>query len=173
MNKIIKEIIDNKWKEDTKLSTGEKIMLILYAVMFVFSITVAILEKNAPYIIIAILWLDLFICEFSNKKNSKMDQALIGSYEELKETQDKFIKLLLEELRKEARTVCLKDIKIPKNFKKPGEKKLNERFKYYEENKNFKVPIILNESNTLVDGYTSYLIAKKYKLEKVKVQGRK
>lgn len=173
MNKIIKEIIDYKWKEDTKLSTGEKAILVLYVAMFIFSMTVAILEKNAPYIIIAILWLDLFICEFFNKKNRKMDQALIGSYEELKETQDKFIKLLLEELRKEVRTVYLKDIKISKNFKKPGEKKLDERFKYYEENKKFKVPIIVDESNTLIDGYTSYLIAKKYKLERIKVQGRK
>ncbi len=173
MNEVVKEIIDSKWKKDTSLSGLEKIILCMYIVMFIFSIVVAILEKNMPYLIIAILWLDLFICEYFYKKNSKMDKALMGSYEELNKAQSQLITSLFGELDKESRTMYLEDIKIPKNFTKPGKKKLDRRFKYYEENKCFRVPIIVDERNTLEDGYTSYLIAKKYKLEKVRVQRRK
>lgn len=173
MNKVVKEMIDSKWKKDTSLSGLEKIILCMYIVMFIFSIVVAVLEKNMPYLVIAILWLDLFICEYFNKKNSKMDKALMDSYEELNKAQNQLITSLFGELDKESRTMYLEDIKIPKNFTKPGKKKLDRRFKYYEENKCFRVPIIVDERNTLEDGYTSYLIAKKYKLEKVRVQRRK
>lgn len=173
MNEVVKEIIDSKWKKETSLSGLEKTILCMYVVMFIFSIVVAILEKNMPYLVIAILWLDLFICEYFNKKVNKMDKALIGSYEELNQTQSKVIVSLYGELDKEKRIMYLEDIKIPKNFTKPGKKKLDRRFKYYEENKCFRVPIIVDERNILEDGYTSYLIAKKYKLEKVRVQRRK
>lgn len=173
MNKVVKEMIDNKWKKDTSLSELEKTILCMYIVMFIFSMAVAILEKNMPYLIIAVLWLDLFICEYFNKKNSKMDKALMDSYKELNKAQNQLITSLFGELDKESRTMYLEDIKIPKNFTKPGKKKLDRRFKYYEKNKCFEVPIIVDERNTLEDGYTSYLIAKKYKLEKVRVQRRK
>lgn len=97
----------------------------------------------------------------------------MDSYEELNKAQSQLIVSLYGELDKEKRTMYLEDIKIPKNFTKPGKKKLDRRFKYYEENKCFRVPIIVDERNILEDGYTSYLIAKKYKLEKVRVQRRK
>lgn len=173
MNKVVKEMIDNKWKKDTSLSGLEKTILCMYIVMFIFSMAVAILEKNMPYLIIAVLWLDLFICEYFNKKNSKMDKVLMDSYKELNKAKNQLITSLFGELDKESRTMYLEDIKISKNFTKPGKKKLDRRFKYYEENKCFEVPIIVDERNTLEDGYTSYLIAKKYKLEKVRVQRRK
>ena len=51
---------------------------------------------------------------------------------------------------------------INKCFRKPNKNKLEERRKYYKEHKYFKVPVILDNKNLLVDGYTTYLLAKEF-----------
>ncbi len=68
--------------------------------------------------------------------------------------------------------ICLDDIKISKNFKrvKPQRDKLKERIAYYEKTGDFYSPIVLNKDNVLIDGYTSYIIAKMYEIEKVDIE---
>lgn len=61
-------------------------------------------------------------------------------------------------------------IKIPENFTKPNKNKLKNRIEYYNKNKCFEVPIIIDPNNMLLDGYTSYLIAKKYNLKTVQAK---
>ena len=53
-------------------------------------------------------------------------------------------------------------LKIPKYFTKPNPKKLQRRLDYYKQNKKFEAPIVIDSNCTLIDGYTSYLIAKNY-----------
>ncbi len=59
--------------------------------------------------------------------------------------------------------ILLEKIKISNNFKKhyPSKNKMKERWNYYNRYKEIKVPIIIDRNNVLIDGYTSYLIAKK------------
>ena len=54
------------------------------------------------------------------------------------------------------------DIKVPKNFEKqlPSSKKLMERINHYRANGCFDRDVIVDENNTLVDGYTVYLASK-------------
>jgi len=61
------------------------------------------------------------------------------------------------------------DIKIADNFKDPSIRKLTKRLEYFERFGKFKVPIILDKDNKLIDGYTSYLVAVKYNISKVDV----
>lgn len=60
------------------------------------------------------------------------------------------------------RTINIKDIKIPKYFKKPNEKKMKRKIEYFRRNNCVQSPIVLDENNVLKDGYTSYLIFKNY-----------
>ena len=68
--------------------------------------------------------------------------------------------------------VKLKNIIIPSSFKKkkPRLDKLTERMEYFEKTGLFFVPIVVTDDLVLIDGYTSYLVAKKYNLNKVKVE---
>lgn len=68
--------------------------------------------------------------------------------------------------------VKLDDIIIPRSFekKKPKLDKLTERMEYFEQTGLFYVPIVVTDDLVLMDGYTSYLLAKKYNLTKVKVE---
>lgn len=68
----------------------------------------------------------------------------------------------------------LNKIKIKDNFKKtePQGWKMRERWEYYRRNDRFYSPIVIDQSNYLVDGYTSYLIAKEEGLKKVEVVRR-
>ena len=54
----------------------------------------------------------------------------------------------------------------------PKANKLYERIEYYDRTKQFLVPIVLNKNNILIDGYTSYLVAKAYNKKYVKVEWR-
>ncbi len=65
----------------------------------------------------------------------------------------------------------LNKIKIKDSFKKrqPKGSKMRERWEYYRDNDRFYSPIVVDQSNYLVDGYTSYLIAKTEGLKEVEV----
>ena len=65
----------------------------------------------------------------------------------------------------------LSDIEIPRKFKMnpPKKDKMYERERYYKLTGKFLVPIVLKE-NLLVDGYTTYLLAKKLNKKYVKVK---
>lgn len=60
----------------------------------------------------------------------------------------------------EGEIVKIANIKIPNYFKKPNCWKLEQRRRYYYTYKYFRDTIILDEYGYLVDGYTTYLLAK-------------
>ena len=60
----------------------------------------------------------------------------------------------------EGEIVRLENIKIKKDFSEPKERKMKERRNYFNKYGYFKSPIILDRNNTLLDGYTTYLLAK-------------
>ena len=90
--------------------------------------------------------------------------------EEYIKTQDNMINDLLEYINRKTKIIQLSDIKIPKNFSKPKPAKMKNRIGYYSTYKRFKVPIIVDEDNNLIDGYTTYLIDKKYNFNNIEVQ---
>lgn len=164
------------WKEMTKLETKTKIMIIFHIIMAIFSIIVAITNKESTWIVVTLLWVNVAIMEYCDSKLLKGKEALIVLHEEHDKIQTELIMNLLKDLSMPNIVIETDLIKIPKHFTKPGKKKLNKRIEFYNKNKYFAAPIIIDPSNTLVDGYTSYLIAKKYNLKtvqaKVKIGGK-
>ena len=67
--------------------------------------------------------------------------------------------------------VDLKDIDIPINFLRyhPRQEKMEQKWAYYRQTGEFESPILLNRDFELVDGYTSYIIAKTENTHKVPV----
>lgn len=67
--------------------------------------------------------------------------------------------------------VKLNNIKISKSFAitQPNPNKISKAITYYRDNKCFDKPIVVNQDNILVDGYTRYLAASKMGLRKIKV----
>ena len=67
--------------------------------------------------------------------------------------------------------VYLRDIKISPEFEitPPRFKKMGQKWSYYRNTGEFESPIILNRDFVLIDGYTSYIIAKKSEMDKVPV----
>ena len=59
-------------------------------------------------------------------------------------------------------TVKVSDIIIPEEFKatKPRFKKMIQKREFYRKNNRFESKIVLNKDFLLIDGYTSYIIAK-------------
>ena len=59
-------------------------------------------------------------------------------------------------------TVKVSDIIIPEEFKatKPRFKKMIQKREFYRKNDRFESKIVLNKDFLLIDGYTSYIIAK-------------
>lgn len=60
----------------------------------------------------------------------------------------------------EGEIIKIDSIKIRKDFAKPNPKKLAIRKIYYEKHNYFRSQIVVTKNNYLVDGYTTYLIAK-------------
>jgi hypothetical protein len=58
---------------------------------------------------------------------------------------------------------------ILKEFQKPRTEKMNERIEYFKKNQNFETQIVVDKDNNLIDGYTTYLIAKKYGINFINV----
>lgn len=161
------------WKEKTKLENRTKAMITFHIFMTIFSVITALISKDFIWILVALLWANVAIMEYCDAKLLKGRDAIIEIQEDhikLLKLQNEMITDILEELKEKTKIIKLTDIKIQKHFTKPNKKKLNRRLEYYNKNKCFKTPIIINEDNTLIDGYTSYLIAKKYNLETVEVK---
>lgn len=70
--------------------------------------------------------------------------------------------------------IRLDDIIVPDEFKNhpPRISKLASRIVYFLTNCEFKTPMVINNKFQLVDGYTSYLIAKQYNIMNVQVEFR-
>lgn len=60
----------------------------------------------------------------------------------------------------EGEILKIDSIKIRKDFNKPNPKKIALRKIYYEKHHYFRSQIVVTKNNYLVDGYTTYLIAK-------------
>lgn len=162
----------NDWKDKTRLDKRNKIMIGFYILMVIFEITVAIIEKDFTWIICALLWGTIAVIEYYNTKILKLKNAMIEIKEERIESQNKYINILINQIAERDRRIYIdiNAIKIPKVYKKPRRTKLNERKEYFKNYKNFKVPIIIDKKYNLIDGYTSYLIAKRENFTKVEVR---
>lgn len=166
----MKNKLEQEWKEKTRLENRTKSMITFHIIMIIFSLIVAVLNKDFTWVLCALLWGDVALIEYCDTKLLKGRDVLIEIQEDHIKIQEEIINDLLKKSVPEIKKVKLVDIKIPKYFTKPNKKKLNRRFEYYNKNKCLKTPIIIDKNNTLVDGYTSYLISKKYNLEIVKVE---
>lgn len=84
-----------------------------------------------------------------------------------------FFKKLFKKKYRKGYEYCvnLSDIKIKENFKlhNPNSSKMYWKRKYFKENRKFESKILLNRDFELVDGYTSYLIAKEENMKYVDV----
>lgn len=69
----------------------------------------------------------------------------------------------------EGEIVKIDNIKISKKFQKPNKEKLNKRREYYLKHKYFRSTIILNNKDYLIDGYTTYILAKEMKFDYITV----
>lgn len=69
----------------------------------------------------------------------------------------------------EGEIVKINNIKIPSYFKKPNCWKLEQRRRYYYTYKYFRDTIILDEYDYLVDGYTTYILAKEMNFEYITI----
>lgn len=69
----------------------------------------------------------------------------------------------------EGEIVNIKNIRIKENFKNPYNRKMKEREQYYKNHNYFKSIIVLDNNNYLIDGYTTYLLAKKYKFNYITI----
>ncbi len=151
------------WEEMTKLDKRNKMMIAFYIFMAIFEIGAAIFEKEFIWTIVALLWINIAVMEYCNAKMLKGKEAII-------KLQDDMIMSLLKDLSMPYIVIETDLIKIPENFTKPNKNKLKNRIEYYNKNKCFEVPIIIDPSNMLLDGYTSYLIAKQYNLKTVQAK---
>ncbi len=70
---------------------------------------------------------------------------------------------------REGEIVKISNIKIPKKFKKPNYNKIARRKEYFKKYGYFRSTVILNDKNYLVDGYTTYLLAKEMKFDYITI----
>ena len=163
--------MDNKtWKEMTKLDKRNKRMIAFYILMVIFEIIMAIVEKEFVWIIVALLWGNIAVIEYYNAKLIKGKDVIVDLQEEHIKIQDNMINDLLKHINKKKKIIKISDIKIPRKFKAPNKDKLKRRYTYFDTNQNFEVPIVVDNQNNLIDGYTSYLIAKHYNFSYVEVE---
>lgn len=134
------------------------------------NITGGIVESNFYEFMLGVMFLIIALSIFVFENAIKWRDDVLEEQNDCIKIQDKLITKLYEELAKPTVVIDLKNIKIPKKFTKPKKEKLDHRFKYYEINKCFEVPIVIDKDNMLVDGYTSYLIAKKYNMKLVQAK---
>lgn len=147
------------WEEATKLKKEEVMLIILYMLNVILDITTAITTKNAAWIICGLLWGVVAIMKYYNSKNENANKVLIELQEQCIKSQESIINALMSETAVE---VEISKIKIPKNFSKPNQKKMQNKIQYYRKNHKFESQIVIDLDYNLLDGYTSYLIAKNY-----------
>jgi hypothetical protein len=147
------------WEEMTKLKKSEIIMLVFYILNGILDITTAIITKNKVWILCGLLWIIIALIRYFDLKIIKGNEAIIDIQEVDSKIKEEIIDVLMNETTVE---IEINKIKIPEHFSKPNPKKLQQKFKYYKENHKFESQIVIDLDYNLVDGYTSYLIAKNY-----------
>ena len=142
-----------------KLNPETKAIILMDIGMVIFTIVIAIVTKNSTWIVCSALWADIAIIQYLDAKLLKSKDELFNILDKLIEKQNEII---IEQVREKENTkiVMLKDIKIPPDYKKPAKVKMNARIEYFKHFQDFRVPVIIDKHNNLIDGYTSYLIAK-------------
>ncbi len=158
------------WEEASKLKKAEVILIILYILNAILDITTAITTKNAAWIVCGLLWGAVAIMKYYNSKNENANKVLIELQEACIKSQESIINALMNETAVE---VEISKIKVPKNFSKPNQKKMRKKIQYYRENHKFESQIVIDLDYNLLDGYTSYLIAKNYNKTTVIVKLKK
>lgn len=96
-----------------------------------------------------------FIEKLKKNINKKLEKE-IQKY--VQENIDELSKILNRPI--EGEIVKISNIKIHECFKEPNAWRLKLRREYYEKHKYFRSTVVLDNNNYLVDGYTTYLIAK-------------
>ncbi len=147
------------WEEATKLGRAEIIRIIFYILNAILDIVTGIIGSNIAWIVCGILWIVIAIIEGCYLKINKSNEEIIDLQEKHTELQAIIIDALLNETAVE---VDISKIKIPKIFSKPNPKKMQKKIEYYRKNHKFESQIVIDTDYTLLDGYTSYLIAKNY-----------
>ena len=147
------------WEEATKLGRAEIIRIIFYILNAILDIVTGIIGSNIAWIVCGILWIVIAIIEGCYLKIKKSNEEIIDLQEKHTELQAIIIDALLNETAVE---VDISKIKIPKIFSKPNPKKMQKKIEYYRKNHKFESQIVIDTDYTLLDGYTSYLIAKNY-----------
>lgn len=112
------------WEEMTKLETKTKANIIFHIVMAIFSITVAIINKDFTWILVALLWVNVAVMEYCDNKLLKGSDALIELHKEHTKVQEEMIMSLLKDLATPNVVIDINLIKIPKNFTKPRKEKI-------------------------------------------------
>lgn len=160
------------WEESTKLDKRNKIIITFYIIMAIFEIITAIVGKDLTWIVPTLLWTTLAVNEYCNTKILKGKEYLIDIQDEHIKIQNKMFDDMLEHINRKRKIIKISDIKIQKKFKLPNKEKLDRRYTYFDTKAKFEVPIVVDSKNNLIDGYTSYLIAKHYKFSHVEVEER-
>ncbi len=146
------------WEEATRLTKSQKIKILIDVLIAISNIVTAIINKNIAWGMSGILWLLIGIIECCSFKILNGDDYQIEMLEEHTRLQEGIINALLKETAVE---IEVDKIKIPEHFSKPNPKKMQQKYNYYRKNHKFESQIIIDPNYNLLDGYTSYLIAKK------------
>ena len=70
----------------------------------------------------------------------------------------------------EGEIVKIDSIKIKNNFKKPNNKKLARKRDYFNQKEYYQSEIVLSNNNWLLDGYTTYILAKEAGYEYITIK---
>ena len=66
--------------------------------------------------------------------------------------------------------MLVSDIKIFPTFVQPSDRKMERRRRYFKKHRDFQVDIVVDGEGYLLDGFTSYLLAKEYRIVDVPVR---
>lgn len=66
--------------------------------------------------------------------------------------------------------MLLSDIKISPDFVQPSDRKMEKKRQYFKKHRNFQSDIVVDEEGYLLNGFTSYLLAREYHIMDVPVR---
>ena len=144
------------------------ITIIYFLLAATIEFIATIITKNITYLNFSLLWVLLLVVKISDYKIIEEKEKELHIQKLLNEKYKESI--LNAERMVDFEIIKLQDISIPKYFRKVRTEKLTERRKYFEDYNNFETSIILNEKNVLIDGYTTYLIAKENGLSHIYIK---
>lgn len=162
---------ENLYNEKVKSDKWRNVTILFCLIMIVYEVVISIISKNLTCIVCAILWGNIALIEYLDNKLIQEKDQMIYEEDKLIKMQFSIINDLTDDLKKfdKVKIMRIKDIRIPKEFQKPRTEKMKERIEYFKKNQNFETQIVVDKDNNLIDGYTTYLIAKKYGIDFINV----